>query len=115
MKLHIKDNVLNCEVKNTAEGIKTGMMGRGRIDGCMVFMLPFLGEQRFHMLNCLIPLDIIFCDDNKVTAIHKNCPPCDDDEVCESYLGYGNLAIEFKSGYCEEIGLKVGDEIKLAH
>jgi hypothetical protein len=111
MKLRIKDKVLNCEVKNTAEGIRTGMQNRGRLDGCMVFMLPFKGEQTFWMKDCLIFLDIVFCEDNKVTAINRNCPPCDEEE-CPSYSGYGNIALEFNGGFCDGIGLNVGDEIK---
>jgi hypothetical protein len=111
MKLQIKDRTLPCEVKNTSEGIKQGMMGRGRLDGCMVFMLPYKGEQSFWMKGCWVGLDIVFCDNNKVTAINKNCPPCEE-EPCTSYTGYGNIALEFKAGFCDEIGLKIGDEIK---
>jgi uncharacterized protein len=110
MKLQIKDKVLPCEVKSTAEGIKQGMMGRGRLDGCMLFILPSKDEQSFWMKDCLIGLDIVFLDNNKVTTIHKNCEPCDDD--CQSYKGFGNLALEFNAGFCDEIKLQVGDEVK---
>lgn len=111
MKLEIKGQILPCEVKNSSEGIMKGMMFRGQLDGCMVFMLPNRGDQSFWMKNCLIALDIVFCNDNKVTAIHHACPPCEE-EPCTSYQGYGNIALEFKGGFCAEIGLDVGDEIK---
>jgi uncharacterized membrane protein (UPF0127 family) len=111
MKLQIKNRTIPCEVKNSAQGIQQGMMGRGRLDGCMLFILPSRGDQSFWMKDCLIPLDIVFCDNNKVTAINKNCEPCDEEE-CGSYSGFGNIALEFKGGFCDEIGLKVGDEVR---
>jgi uncharacterized membrane protein (UPF0127 family) len=114
MKLQIKNKLVQCEVKNSSEGLKQGMMGRGRLDGCMVFILPYRGEQSFWMKNCLVPLDIVFCNDNKVTAVHKNCEPCEE-EPCKNYTGTGNIALEFKAGFCQEIDLKAGDEIKFVN
>jgi uncharacterized membrane protein (UPF0127 family) len=113
MKLKIKNQIIDCEVKNSVEGIRKGMMGRGHLNGCMVFMLPYKDEQSFWMKNCLIQLDIVFCDDNKVTAIHHNCQPCTTRD-CPSYSGYGNIALEFNGGFCSEIGLQVGEEITFA-
>lgn len=112
LKIEIKGQLLNCEIKNSSEGIRTGMMNRARLDGCMLFMLPSKGKQSFYMLNCLVPLDIVFCLNSKVTAIHKNCPPCEQ-EPCATYEGIGDIALEFNGGFCDGIGLAVGDSIKL--
>lgn len=111
MKLQIKGQTVSCEMKNTADGIMKGMMFRGRLEGCMVFVLPNRGKQSFWMKNCLIPLDLVFCDNNVITSIHRSCPPCEE-EPCASYEGTGNIALEFEGGFCEQFDVAVGDEIK---
>lgn len=113
MKIQVKDRNIPCEVKTSIEGLRTGMMKRGNLNGCMAFILPHNGKQSFWMLDCLIPLDIVFCENNIVTMIHKNCPPCESEQNCPSYQGRGNLALEFNAGFCDELGLKLGDEVRL--
>lgn len=107
MKVVINDKTFQAEVMDTQEKIQTGMMGRKSIDGCMVFNLKN-GHHSFWMKNCLIPLDIVFVQKNRVSGIHKNCMPCGDE--CEKrYTGIGNRVVEFPSGTSSD--WKVGDKI----
>ena len=69
------------------------------------------GTHSFWMKNCIIPLDIIYIKDNKITKIHNNCPSCDTED-CDHYPGTGNLVLELRGGTCEDSDISVGDSIK---
>lgn len=48
---------------------------------------------------------------NLITTIHDNCPPCIEDE-CPSYCGDGNIVLEIQGGTCERLGIDVGDFVQ---
>ena len=93
------------------EEISQGMMGRKSLDGCMVFKMG-KGHHRFWMRRCLIPLDIVFVNNNRITSIHHDCQPCDVD-CPERYSGIGDHVVEFQSGTCKFENFKVGDRVNL--
>jgi uncharacterized membrane protein (UPF0127 family) len=62
------------------------------------------------MKNCIIPLDIIFIDNDTITEIHSNCPPCKTKD-CENYCGEGDMILELQGGTCKDLGIKIGDKI----
>ena len=115
MKLLINDNIFKCKICNTPETIKKGMMNK-KFKGfdCMIFMMPNHGEQRFWMYDCIIPLDIVMVDGDVITKINHDCPPCEYEDECDTYNGYGNIVLEFLGGTCEELNIKEGDNIKLS-
>ena len=93
--LHNKEIPL--EIMTTPNAISTGMMGREYLDGGMLFIFPEVEERSFWMKDCIIPLDIIFIVNNKVTKVHANCPPCNKNN-CKSYYGIANKVLEFPAG-----------------
>lgn len=111
MELIVGKYNLPLEVMDTPTRRTIGMMGRKKLDGGMVFLFPNIKEQSFWMKNCLIPLDIIMLIDNKVTSIHKNCPPCT--TQCERYTGLGNKVLELKGGMCDKLGINTGDVLDI--
>ena len=113
MKVLVNDNIFKCKVCTTIESITNGMMGKrfNGFDG-MFFMMPEKKEHEFWMYKCIVPLDIIMIDDNVITKINKNCNPCDSEEDCEKYSGYGNCVLELSGGTCDEFGIGEGDVIK---
>lgn len=100
------------ELKTTHEGIMKGMMGRRVMDRPMVFLFPYSDDKSFFMLNCLIPLDIVFTDNGKITKIYNNCKPCDK-EPCKTYTAYANMVVEFAGGFCEENNIEEGQILKI--
>jgi len=109
MKININNKTFPAEILTTPEETQKGMMGRDSLDGCMVFKLK-KGHHKFHMLNCLIPLDIVFVLNNLITKIHSNCEPCDGD--CDKhYTGIGDQVIEFPAGTAKDF--KIGDKVNL--
>lgn len=97
MNLILDNKVIPLEKMTTPNAISTGMMGRDSIDGGMLFMFPDIGERSFWMKDCLISLDIIFIIDNKVTKVHRDCPPCNNTK-CKSYYGIANKVLELPEG-----------------
>lgn len=113
MKVHVKDNIFKCKVCTSLESITNGMMGK-RFDDFngMFFMMPEKKDHEFWMYDCLVPLDIIMIDDNTITKINSNCPPCNNESDCEKYSGYGNCVLELPGGTCDECGIEEGDVIR---
>jgi uncharacterized membrane protein (UPF0127 family) len=68
------------------------------------------GSHSFWMMNCIIPLDIIFIDNDVITKIHHNCQPMTD-ESHKNYCGEGNFILEIKGGTCKKLGIKKGDVV----
>jgi uncharacterized membrane protein (UPF0127 family) len=88
------------------------MIGREFIGFDGMLFLMGKGEHSFWMMNCIIPLDIIFIDENyKITKIHHNCEPCED-ELCQSYEGSGTYVLEIEGGRCQDENIEEGDICK---
>ena len=110
MNVIINNKSYPAEVMSTPEQKQQGMMGRESLDGCMVFNMG-KGFHSFWMKNTLIPLDIIFVNNKRISNIHLNCQPGGRRMNPPSYTGIGDLVIEFPSGTCNDF--KVGDKVGL--
>ena len=81
----------------------------------MLFIFDKEGIYPFWMKNTLIPLDIIWIDSNdKVVFISQNVQPCKN-LICPSIFPTvkAKYVLEVNAGVCQEIGLKVGDELTI--
>lgn len=113
MRVTINNNKFKVKIQNTSREIERGMMHK-TFDNSFNGMLFVLNskEHSFWMKNCIIPLDIIFINGDKITKIHHNCPPCEDED-CKHYHGKGNYALELKGETCKKLGIKTGDTVSL--
>lgn len=113
----IKNNCFNVEIADTSKERETGLMNREYLDinNGMLFVFEEEGIYNSWMKNTLIPLDIIWIDENnKIIFIKENAQPCKT-EQCESF-GPGEEAkymLEINGGLMEEMGLKVDDLIEI--
>lgn len=111
MILNINDFSLKVKTVFTNKDIQKGMMNKifdDSFDG-MFFMLKD-GEHCFWMKNCIIPLDIIFIQDDEIVKIYHNCPPCYEEE-CQNYCSSGNYVLEVEGGTCKKLDINEGDFI----
>lgn len=79
--------VVNVEIAADDATRAQGLMFRDRLrDGTgMLFFFPETGEQAFWMKNTLIPLDMIWIDEQKrIVHVKTDVPPCQADP-CPSY------------------------------
>jgi len=111
MKLSINGNNFKVKVQTSPKETQEGMMNK-TFDKTFNGMLFVMKNQEhcFWMKNCIIPLDMIFIDGDKIIKIHHNCPPCED-EPCKNYCGEGGYILEVKGGTCKNMGIKKGDVV----
>ncbi len=120
----LKGRPFKLELALTPGQREKGLMGRETIvvDEGMLFVYPdeepYPTVLKFWMKDCLIPLDVIFIDhEGIITAVHEMEPPqsgtADEDLVVYSSEKPAQFAIEIKGGLAAEMGLLVGDTVKL--
>lgn len=112
-----ENNCFNVEVAKTAAQRERGLMYRAQLpkDGGMLFIFNKQGIYPFWMKNTLIPLDIIWInEENKITSITFGAQPCKS-LMCPSIVpsGVAKYVLELNAGTCEKIGLGVGDYLQI--
>jgi len=106
------------EIADTPEHWARGYMFRrevGEGDG-MVFVFPEPEVRPFWMKNTLVPLDIIWLDEErKILHIEAHTPPCKADP-CPSYgpLRKASTVLEVRAGTAAAEGLKAGDRLQIS-
>lgn len=112
MSVRIKEETFPAEYLTTPETQQKGMMGRDKLEGCMVFKMGN-GHHSFWMHGCILPLDIIFVNKNIISRIHHNCPIPNGEPDLPKYTGIGDHVIEFNGGTALNKGWKVGDKVTM--
>ena len=119
-KIKIGDYIFNTKIVSTPEDVQNGMMHShfDRNFNAMFFVLSENKMQSFWMKNCIIPLDMIFIDNNmKITKIHHSCMPCNYDDnneyKCDHYKGFGNFVIEIEGGTCNRLNISQNQTIEI--
>ena len=109
--VHINNQTFPAEYLSSDDEIMRGMMGRKELNGCMVFKMG-KGHHSFWMKNCLIPLDIVFVSNNRISRIHPSCPPAEPRSINPpKYTGIGDHVIEFPAGTASK--WKIGDKVSM--
>lgn len=114
-----EDNCFQVEIADTKEERAEGLMFREELcsDCGMLFVYPEEGNYKFWMKNTLIPLDIIWLDQNLEVIHIAEAVPCVTDE-CELYGPESEdslYILEINSGVSEQIGLEEGVELELVY
>lgn len=77
----------------------------------MLFLFDEAKPQSFWMKNTLIPLDIIYVDENRViNTIHSNTIPHSETSLPSN--GNAKYVLEVRGGFCQDFGVKVGDQLE---
>jgi uncharacterized membrane protein (UPF0127 family) len=119
----ISENYINANIGNNKFKLKLASTPTERMKGLMniTFLNQYEGMlfvfekpeiQYFWMKNTLIPLDIIFLDENfRVIKIHKNTIPQNTDILYSSEKP-SLYAIELNANVTDQINLTLGDVIE---
>ncbi len=78
----------------------------------MVFIFSELSMLRFWMKNTLIPLDMIFLNNNRVVEVFRDVPPCKKEtNPCPSYgpNAWTDEVIELNAGMAKKLAIQYGD------
>ena len=113
IQTHINHHTFKTKVLTKPREIMLGMMGRkfNGDFGALLFVMNKPGSV-FWMKNCIVPLDVIFIHNGKITKIYHNCPPCSS-EQCMSYPGKGELVIEMLGGTCKALNIRRGASVRV--
>jgi len=112
-----KNNCFKVELAVTPEEQKQGLMFRKNLDQDegMLFVFKEEEEYPFWMKDTLIPLDIIWINQNKeVVFISENTQPCSENQC--AFINPDKKAqyvLELKAGRVRDIGLKIGDKMDI--
>ncbi|WP_254425126.1 DUF192 domain-containing protein [Rhodanobacter sp. B04] len=95
-----------------------GLMMRTKLaaDHGMLFVFTDTTPRAFWMKNTLIPLDILYFDANRrLVSVQWDVPPCKADP-CPLYPSHmpARYVLEIPAGTTRRIGVKMGDELKIA-
>jgi YVTN family beta-propeller protein len=103
------------EVPDELEEHARGLMFRSHLpwNAGMLFAYNEEEPQTFTMKNTLIPLDMIFVDDNsEIVDIIENVPPCEQDP-CPLYPSEepAQYVLEVNAGFVQQNAVQVGDRL----
>lgn len=111
----INDVTINVEIADSPSEWQTGLMFRDSLEegSGMLFVFPDSRVRSFWMKNTLIPLDIIFIDENSIIIDIQQTEPCKTDP-CPSYISNGRamFALEIRKGFTDTHGIRVGDMVE---
>jgi uncharacterized membrane protein (UPF0127 family) len=119
VNLKIKNIDYKLEIAKSISQKSAGLSKRTKLcSNCgMIFIFSNLAPRYFWMKNTLIPLDMLFLDQNGViNTIHTAVPePNTSDLKLKIYssLAPAKYVIEIPSGRAQELGLKIGSQINL--
>ncbi|MDD3487730.1 MAG: DUF192 domain-containing protein [Candidatus Moranbacteria bacterium] len=105
--------LVKAELVQSEDKIEKGLAGRVELPDRrgMLFQMPEDDEQHFWMKGMLIPIDIIWIENGRVTGCEKNIQPSDPRVFnSPSYAGY---VLEVPAGFCDANQIKVNDEFKM--
>ena len=112
----IKNHCINVEVVQKSEELSRGLMFRESLpdDAGMLFVFGRTDIYPFWMKNTLIPLDIIWIDQDVIVDIAPNLP-VDLSESPPSYIPKtaANFVLEVNGGFARSRGFKIGDRVTI--
>ena len=107
---------VNVEIADDDYGRQQGLMFRKSLnenDG-MIFIFENEDFRSFWMKNTLIPLDMIFINENFEIVEIKNAMPCNEDP-CATYSSAkpAKYVLEINEGFAEKNSIEAGDKVDL--
>jgi len=102
----------NIEIADDEYQTQTGLMNRKSMknSNAMLFIFPDMQMRAFYMKNTLIPLDIIYLDNNKtIVSIQKNAKPLDETSLPSGFPA--QYVLEINGGLSQQLNIEVGDKM----
>lgn len=117
-QVQINGKKIKTEVADNLEARMKGLSGReglGKNEG-MLFVFEKPDIYPFWMKDMKFSIDIIWIKDLRIVDIVKDAPPPTTDGKTISFTprGEADLVLETAAGFCDENGVKIGDEINIS-
>jgi uncharacterized protein len=106
------------EIADDPQERNRGLMFRKSLESNsgMLFVFEDTANRSFWMKNTLIPLDMIFIDNNlRIVDIKQNVQPCLHENPCPSYpsIKPAKYVLEVNAGFVQQNNIKVGDRLEI--
>ena len=112
----IKGKTFSVEVANTEDQRRLGLMYRKTLPdkSGMLFVYPNNRQLSVWMKNVLIPLDVLFLNNDGIVIDKVTLEPCKN-SPCEAFNSQstGLYFLELKKGKIEELNISVGDKVEI--
>lgn len=111
----INGQVIAVEIADEPEEWARGLMGRRSLpEGSgMLFVFPDKQTRTFWMKDTLIPLDIIYIDDDRVVDLATLNPATQKDIPRHTSRLPANYVLEVRAGTIGRLGIIIGSEIQI--
>ncbi len=106
------------EVADTPEKMQKGLMFRQSLskNASMLFIFPQPQQANFWMKNTLIPLDMLFFDENReLREIKRDIPPCttEDCPIYQSISDNIRFVLEVSAGTAKRLNLHLREKFNV--
>jgi len=112
----LKEFTFVVEIPQTAEGFRTGLMFRESLDDDkgMLFVFEDSAPRSFWMKNTVIPLDMLFIDENLIVRTIHHAIPCEEDS-CPSYKSRVPVkyVLEIRGNLTRELSIEEGNTVEI--
>lgn len=115
-ELKFENTSFQLEVVDSAREKYKGLSKRNYLCGncAMLFVFKDSKERSFVMREMMMPIDMIFIEDNVVIDVYKNLEP--EGKDYKNYYkssGIVDKVLEINANYSDRYDIKVGDKIKI--
>jgi uncharacterized membrane protein (UPF0127 family) len=105
----------NIEIADNEYETQRGLMDRKSMKDtdAMLFIFPDMQMRAFYMKNTLIPLDIIYLDNNNtIISIQENAEPLNEDSLPSG--SPAQYVLEINGGLSKRLNIEVGDKMNFS-
>ncbi|HKK54144.1 MAG TPA: DUF192 domain-containing protein [Patescibacteria group bacterium] len=115
-EVKIKNTIFQVEIADESNERQKGLSNRNYLCGncAMLFVFEDSKPRTFVMREMMMPIDILFINNNIITDIYKDLEP-----EGKNYNNYykssssANMVLEINANYSDRHDIKVGDEINI--
>ncbi len=112
----INNKMIKVEVANTPALQELGLMNRKSLPeySGMLFVFDQVNAYAFWMKNTLIPLDMLWVDENKKIVDIQTAQPCVT-TTCKTYIprGLAKYVLEVNAGWAQKNNVNIGDTMEI--
>ena len=108
---------INVEVARSSQAQTRGLGGRPSLKKGTGMAFPYNGPglRGIWMKAMLIPIDILWIREGRIVAIEANVPPPSSNGALPVYSHPADLVLEVPAGYAKEMGIRVGQSVRVTH
>jgi uncharacterized membrane protein (UPF0127 family) len=108
---------INVEVARSPQAQTRGLGGRPSLKKGTGMAFPYNGPglRGIWMKGMLIPIDILWIREGRIVAIEANVPPPSSNGELAVFRRVADLVLEVPAGNAKEMGIRIGQSVKVTY